>query len=502
MINIRYQLLVVPSPIVLLTMKFIPFFIILLAVSIRSHSQCTGGISSFPYTEGFEINDGGWVSGGTGNDWAWGTPAKTVINAAGSGTKCWIVGGLTGNSYTNAEASWLQSPCFDFTGLQYPYITFKINWETEQQFDGSSFQFSLDNGASWETVGSAADPRNCLNENWFNFSPVNFLAPLSATRNGWSGNIQPTGGSCRGGNGSNGWLVAKHTMPYLGGRSGVQFRFIFGAGTICNNYDGFAIDDIMIGEAPPNAADFSWTCVNSKTVNFTNRSANCPDSFAWSFGDPASGSANSATIANPSHRFSGPGKYTVSLTVSGPGNAPSTITKDIFITDIQVSLLSVVDCQSNTGGSLLAQTGVTGTSFNYTWNSSPPQDGPIATGLSEGDYTVTVTGVDACPATGTGKAEKDISCIGVYFPSAFTPDNNGINDRFGPLGSIYSLKDYSLSIFNRWGERVFYSNNPMEKWDGVVRGVKTDSNIFTWLARYRLPGQTETIRKGTVVLIR
>ncbi|HEY6064053.1 MAG TPA: hypothetical protein VIV35_10620 [Chitinophagaceae bacterium] len=68
-------------------------------------AQCGSGISIFPYNEGFEASDGGWVSGGVGNDWAWGTPNKPVISAAGSGTKCWIVGGLTGSSYTNAEAS-------------------------------------------------------------------------------------------------------------------------------------------------------------------------------------------------------------------------------------------------------------------------------------------------------------------------------------------------------------------------------------------------------------
>jgi hypothetical protein len=59
--------------------------------------------------KGFEASDGGWISGGAGNDWAWGTPSKPVISAAGGGTKCWIVGGLTGSSYTNAEASWLQN---------------------------------------------------------------------------------------------------------------------------------------------------------------------------------------------------------------------------------------------------------------------------------------------------------------------------------------------------------------------------------------------------------
>ena len=112
-------------------------------------------------------------------------------------------------------------------------------------------------------------------------------------------------------------------MPYLAGKPGVLFRFLFGAGTICNNYDGFAVDDILIGEAPPNAAAFTYTCINNNTANFSNSSALCPTGFSWDFGDPSSGTNNMATTANPSHTFSGPGKYTVTLTVSGPGNAPS-----------------------------------------------------------------------------------------------------------------------------------------------------------------------------------
>lgn len=497
-----YRLLAVHLQIAETTMRSIVPFIFLFVISARTHSQCTGSINSFPYTEGFETDDGGWVSGGIGNDWAWGIPNKPVIAAAGGGSRCWIVGGLTGSSYTNAEASWIQSPCFDFTGLQYPYIEFKVNWESEQQFDGASFQYSLDNGSSWYNAGSITDPKNCLNDNWFNHSPVNFLSSFSASRDGWSGNIQPTAGSCRGGNGSNGWLLAKHTMSELAGEPGVLFRFVFGAGTQCNNYDGFAVDDIMIGEAPPNYAGFNYDCINSKTVSFTNTSALCPASFSWDFGDPASGSNNTATTANATHNFSGSGKYTISLTVSGPGNAPSTITKEITILEPVITMLTAVDCETNTGGSLLAQAGLPGVIYSYIWNTAPPQTGFIATGLAEGVYTVTISGDDACTATGTGKAEKDLSCIGIYFPAAFTPDKNGRNDGFGPLGSISSMTDFKLSIYNRWGERIFYSTNPLQKWDGLVRGSKTDGNVFAWQAEFVLAGQVKQFRKGTVLLIR
>lgn len=469
----------------------------------KSAAQCGPGISLFPYNEGFETTDGGWVSGGIGNDWAWGTPAKAVISGAGSGNKCWIVGGLTGGSYTNSEASWLQSPCFNFTNLQYPYIEFRVNWETERDFDGASFQYSLDNGGTWSYVGTANDPVDCLNANWFNQSPISFLSSFGSARHGWSGNIQPGGGSCRGGGGSNGWLIAKHCMPYLAGEPEVWFRFVFGAGSICNDYDGFAIDDIMISEAPPNAAAFTFSCVNNRKVDFTQSSVLCPSTFSWEFGDPVSETANTSTLANPSHIFSGPGKYTVSFTAAGPGNAPSTITKDIYIIDAEVIMLQPVDCSSNTGGSLTVNVrGADGIPLTLLWNTNPPQTGTTISGLAEGYYSVTISGTNVCPINSTGKAEKELSCIGIYFPSAFTPNADGRNDGFGPLGSLLSLSDYRLSVYNRWGEKVFYSSDPLAKWNGGVRGSGTDGNIFVWYAEYALQGQAKEKRKGTVLLIR
>lgn len=481
----------------------IVFILILFTLSKSVIGQCVGGIYSFPYSEGFESSDGGWVSGGVGNDWAWGTPHKPVISSAGSGSKCWVIGGLTGSSYTDGEASWLQSPCFDFTNLQYPYIEFKVFWEMENRFDGASFQYSLDNGATWNTIGATTDALNCLNANWYNYAPISYLAPVSNTKNGWSGNSKTTVGSCQGGGGSNGWVTAKHTMPYLAGKNNVIFRFVFGAGTICNNFDGFAIDDILVKEAPANMASFTFQCVDSKTINFTNTSLLCPKTFSWNFGDPASGINNIATTANAAHSFSAPGKYTVTLTVSGPDNAPSTITKDVYIIDATVMMLNPVICSTNTGGSLTVNvTGANGVPLSYVWNTNPPQMSATINNLSEGNYTVQITGTDVCPLTATGKAEKELSCIGIYFPTGFTPDNDGKNDGFGPLGSLLSLTDYKLSVYNRWGQRVFYSTNPFEKWNGKVGGFNTDGNIFVWLAQFSIANQSLETRKGSVVLIR
>lgn len=482
--------------------RFTFIIFLLLIKSIESDAQCVSGISTFPYNEDFETSNGGWVSGGAGNDWAWGTTNKPVISAAAGGTKCWVVGGLTGSSYTNSEASWLQSPCFDFTALAVPYIEFKVFWEMEQRFDGASFQYSTDDGNTWQTLGSSSALVNCYNENWFNNSSITYLAPLTANKEGWSGNIQANSGSCAGGSGSGQWVKAKQAMGFLAGEPNVIFRFIFGAGTICNNYDGFSIDDIIIKEAPSYFASYTYTCGSGNVVTFTNTSAPCLTPLNWDFGDPASGANNTSSTPNPSHQYIAPGVYTVKLSASFPGSTVSTATQQVTIPDIRVIMLTPADCQTNTGGSLRASVENINTALNYSWNTNPAQNGQVASNLSAGTYLITISGAGFCTATASGEVKTDFSCIGVYFPTAFTPDNNGKNDGFGPLGSLSSLTNYRLSVYNRWGERVFYSTNPFEKWNGKVNGIETDSNAFTWYAEFLLPGRSKELRKGTIVLIR
>ena len=365
----------------------------------RSYAQCSTPISIFPYTEGFETTNGGWVPGGAGSDWAWGTPTKATINAAASGLKCWITGGLNPGSYSNGEASWLQSPCFDFTTLQYPYISIAVFWETERRFDGANFQYSTDLGVTWTNVGSVADPINCLNDNWFNYSPITGLNPLASVRDGWSGTIQPTVGSCQGTGGSGRWVNAQHTMPNLAGVANVIFRFTFGAGTVCNNFDGFAVDDIMIGEAPPNNASFSYSCTSSNFITFTNTSAFCPN-LSWNFGDPASGPANNTSTAQtPTHTFSGPGTYTITLNVTGPGNAASTTSQTIHILGLTTSQLTSNNCFGDNNASATVNViPAAAAPFFYSWNTNPVQTTPTATGLGASIYAITVSAANSCQA--------------------------------------------------------------------------------------------------------
>jgi hypothetical protein len=125
--------------------------------------------------------------------------------------------------------------------------SFKLFWDTHPAQDGAVLQYSINNGTTWINVGSYNDPIDCLNENWFNSPDIVNLNTLSSVKEGWSGTSRPNNGSCLVGNGIGGWVTAKHGMPYLAGLSNVRFRFCFGSGPGCNNFDGFAFDNMYIG---------------------------------------------------------------------------------------------------------------------------------------------------------------------------------------------------------------------------------------------------------------
>lgn len=323
--------------------------ILFMALPFLIHAQCSFTVNTFPYNESFETGAGGWVSGGTSNDWALGTPSKAFITSAGAGTKCWVTGGLNGSFYSYGERSYVYSPCFNFSTILKPHVKFKVYWEGENTYDGTVFQYSLNNGATWNNVGNYGDPVDCLNQNWYNQSNIINLSTLATPKHGWAGTVLPGGGGCVGGGGSAGWVTAMHCMSYLAGEPSVMFRFAFGAGTNCNDYDGFAFDDITIGEAPTNYANFSFVCDGTSLGYQYTLNAPCANSWVWNFDDPASGLNNTSTAQNPSHQFTNPGTYNVTCVVQGPCNTQVTIVNQINTLNLNISTTNLLCYGVNIG---------------------------------------------------------------------------------------------------------------------------------------------------------
>jgi gliding motility-associated-like protein len=87
-------------------------------------------------------------------------------------------------------------------------------------------------------------------------------------------------------------------------------------------------------------------------------------------------------------------------------------------------------------------------------------------------------------------------------PTAFTPNNDGLNDFFRPHNAL-KADNYQFKVFNRWGQLVFSSNNWRDKWDGTIRGQKQAPGVYVWMLSYTNRDTKQPIfRKGTITLIR
>jgi gliding motility-associated-like protein len=88
----------------------------------------------------------------------------------------------------------------------------------------------------------------------------------------------------------------------------------------------------------------------------------------------------------------------------------------------------------------------------------------------------------------------------VYFPNAFTPDNDGANDQFGAVG--INVEEYQLKIFNRWGELLFESQDISSKWDGTFKGTPVPDGVYvyTFFAKELVTGKPIS-KTGTVTLL-
>jgi gliding motility-associated-like protein len=116
-----------------------------------------------------------------------------------------------------------------------------------------------------------------------------------------------------------------------------------------------------------------------------------------------------------------------------------------------------------------------------------------------GAYVVTYS---AITAEGCEASKRDTVLIfdefALYIPGAFSPNEDGLNDVFIPVASGFEAEDYEFQVFNRWGQRIFFTNQLGEGWTG--NDVKQDVYIWTITGKSRI--NTETVEyKGSVTLI-
>lgn len=88
----------------------------------------------------------------------------------------------------------------------------------------------------------------------------------------------------------------------------------------------------------------------------------------------------------------------------------------------------------------------------------------------------------------------------LFMPNAFSPDNNQINEQFGPKGSY--IKRYNYQVYDRWGEKLFETQNCLENWDGQFKGETCIEGVYLYRLEALGSDNKHYILKGTFTLLR
>jgi gliding motility-associated-like protein len=120
-------------------------------------------------------------------------------------------------------------------------------------------------------------------------------------------------------------------------------------------------------------------------------------------------------------------------------------------------------------------------------------------------YEAIVTDTNGCRQLLTIDVDVIINCdFGkIEFPNAFTPNNDGVNDTFGPVKELGLESIRDLTIWNRWGQVVFEGTANAIEWDGTTNGKAAPSDVYVFIAHLDcVKGMEEEVRYGEVTLIR
>ena len=246
-------------------------------------------------------------------------------------------------------------------------------------------------------------------------------------------------------------------------------------------------------------------------VNFTDMSTipapGVISAWDWDFGD-----GNLSTSQDPVHCYTTPGVYTVILTAKSTNGCVNTITMTNYIS-VYANPVAAFGVSPQPTTILNPQITFTDSSLNaasWLWNfgdvlnsSSTLQNPEFTYGIPTCyEATLVVTSPDGC----TDEVSHPICIdpdVSIYTPNAFTPNGDGTNDVFLPIGVGIDPDNFQMWIFDRWGNQVFTTMDINEGWDGKFNSPELcQVDTYVWRIVARDISGNQHILVGGVNLIR
>jgi len=260
-------------------------------------------------------------------------------------------------------------------------------------------------------------------------------------------------------------------------------------------------ESVTITENAGVTADFSFvsTCAGEEVL-FQNLSVGATD-YSWSFGNGAT-----STDISPTVIYNNGGTFTVTLTATA-GNCSDDTTQTIVVSDKPVANFTANQLnliQNETGLEIINNsTGATAWYWTFGDSTVSSEFEPIHYYAQKGVYDVSLiaTSAGGCSDTITKLAwVKVVEKPSLYIPNLFSPNDDGVNDFFKIEGG--GFKQVDLKIFNRWGEKVFETDNANIGWDGYAGGEKAQPGIYVYHLTILYEVLNTTQHTGSIILVR
>ncbi|MFO8068191.1 MAG: PKD domain-containing protein [Bacteroidales bacterium] len=285
--------------------------------------------------------------------------------------------------------------------------------------------------------------------------------------------------------------------------------------TAYNEHCSDSIVKIITITSPVPIADFSPSTQGCAplTVQFENHSVYSYD-YRWYFGDGAM-----SVEESPIHTFVFPGVYDVMLVAIGDGGQDTTYqTVEVF--QNPTALFEIASLYVQIPDEPLRLVNLSSLAEFYYWdfgdNNTSTDFEPVHYYDEPGLYDIMLAvSTDTDPQCHDtlileNAVRVDELCQ-IVFPNAFTPSITGssggyydpaniTNEVFFPL--YQGIQDYELTIFNRWGELIFRSTDPLIGWDGYHRGSLAPQGVYVWKFNGLCTNGNSITKSGTVTLIR
>ncbi len=240
-------------------------------------------------------------------------------------------------------------------------------------------------------------------------------------------------------------------------------------------------------------------------VQFTDQSTSTLPivSWKWDFGD---GSAYSDS-ASPKHIYETAGIFSVTLTVTSAANCTSTLTDSAMVDAYPKPIARfLIDPNQTTllqpEVNLVDQsTGAVYVTYNFGDGNSSTKRNTFHNYTDTGTFWVTQSVMNdyGCTDTITGTVIIT-SYYTFYIPNSFSPGNDGINDYFQPYGT--GITDYEMTIFDRWGEKLFTTTDINLPWDGFVNGTIAAQGTYIYNIRIKDNNKEAHEYFGKLTLVR